>query len=418
MAKRVKFCTRCMNIIHKNDTKCTQCGYPVSKMQEEFDKQNPTSIMDEIKVINNSISKTREDVKKEKSKTPVVMHNDEEAVSTLQNQEAKTAVDEQADVKETVAAQQAAEGKADEVTEAASIAKEAQVTDKKAATLTAEAGEGSEAEESDAVTQEYEDIDMLNQDNMDISRVGTVTFETEPNKPKRHKHKKKVNKNDTPKYTVDKDGSYNIDTSDVTYLEGVEKPTSSIKKARGDFKQEKVEWWDIYKWADRMLAKRKIMKEVNKAARKTPEGIKRTSMILWCIFFGWLGIHNFYARNYKKGWTVVAFDVIMTPIMFIPVLYEFCGISIGGGLAFVVGAMWLLDLFGLITNRYKYRISKEEFISNLNVNTRAKLGKKYIDLDRVAFKAKEKARLEKYNKKREKKLQKKAEKAKRKLNKE
>ena len=60
------------------------------------------------------------------------------------------------------------------------------------------------------------------------------------------------------------------------------------------------------------------------------------------------------------------------------------------------------DLIDLIFNRYKYRISKEEFISNLNVATRAKLGKKYIALDRTVFKAKEQKRIDKMNKKKNK----------------
>lgn len=339
MAKRIRFCTRCMNIIKKNDAKCSKCGYSVKKMQEELEKK-------------------------------------EGVASQIYTASMKNETKEQEPVVEAV---------------------------KEETALTETQGQTLEEEGKTGTAQEYEEIDELTQDNMDMRKVGTVTFETEPNKPKRHKHKSKAKKEDKPKYTVDADGSYNIDTSDVTYLEGIEKPTSSVKQARGDVKQEKIEWWDIYKWADRMLAKRKIMKEVNKASHKIPEGIKRASMIAWCFFFGWLGIHNFYARNYKKGWTVVIFDVIIAPVIFIPVLYKYIGISIGGGLGFIVLAMWIMDLFALCFNKYKYRISKEEFISNLNVNTRAKIGKKYIALDKATFKAQEKARLEKlYNKKNKK----------------
>ena len=244
---------------------------------------------------------------------------------------------------------------------------------------------------------------------IDSSEIGVVNFEENPdnaslqNKPKRHKHKSKIKKEDQPKYTVDSDGSYNIDTSDVTYLEGIEAPTYSVRKARGDApKEEKLKWWEIYKWADRMLAKRKIMKEVRKASHKRPEGIKKSSMLLWCLFFGWLGIHNFYAKNNKKGWTIVIFDIIIGLVINIQPLYEFMGVFVGGGLGFVVLAMWLYDLCCLIIDKYRYRISKEEFISNLNVETRSKLGKKYVAFDRSVFKEKEKARLEKLNKKKEK----------------
>ena len=214
-------------------------------------------------------------------------------------------------------------------------------------------------------------------------------------KPKRHKHKQK-SVNEEPQYSVDKDGSYDINTDDVTFSKPA---TPSIKKARGDVKKEKIEWWEIYKWAEKILAKRKINKEVKKAATKIPEGISKTKMILWCIFFGWLGIHNFYAKNNKKGFVVLGGITISLTVISVPVLYEIMGIFVGGGLGFMVLALWITDLFGLCFNKYRYRISKEEFISNLNVETRAKLGNKYVDLDKVVFKAKEEKRLAKKNKK-------------------
>lgn len=364
MAKsRIKFCTRCMNIIRKNDEKCSKCGLSVKKMLQEVEKQEDSTAQifvgrsKEENIPSLPVEPSEENVR-------LVTQEVEEISSTGEVQEEK-----------------AQEEKAHE-------------------DVSADDGKTGTA-------QEYEDIDSLNQDNMDMKRVGTVTFESEPTKPKRHKHKSKARKEDKPKYTIDEDGNFNIDTSDVTYLEGVEKPTSSIKQARGELNKEKTEWWDIYKWADRMLAKRKIMKEVNKASRKTPEGINQMKAIAWCVFFGWLGAHNFYAKNNKKGWTVVALDVIMLLVFTIPGAVDVVGVSIGGGCGFVMFAMWLLDLFGLCTKRFKYRISKEEFISNLNVNTRAKLGKKYIDLDKATFKTKEKVRLEKLYKRKNKKKNKK-----------
>jgi len=235
--------------------------------------------------------------------------------------------------------------------------------------------------------------------------TGVVEFEKQP---KRHKHKSKRKNKEAPEYTVNEDGSYNIDTSDVTYFDN--ETTSSIRKARGDIKQEKIEWWEIYKWADRMLARRKINKEVKKASRKTPVGIKRGVMITLCALFGWMGAHNFYGGNKKKGWTIVAFDVIVLLVLNIPVLFEIMGIFVGGGLGFTIFALWFTDLFGLIFNKYSYEISKEEFISNLNVETRMKLRKKYVNLDKKVFKEKEIQRLEKKKIKKEKTLNKKKEK--------
>ena len=39
MAKRIIFCPRCMNIIHRKDEKCSSCGLEVSKMQEMKESQ-------------------------------------------------------------------------------------------------------------------------------------------------------------------------------------------------------------------------------------------------------------------------------------------------------------------------------------------------------------------------------------------
>ena len=116
-----------------------------------------------------------------------------------------------------------------------------------------------------------------------------------------------------------------------------------------------------------------------------------------------MGAHNFYAGNYKRGWTVLAFDVVVAVVLNVPVLYEIMGVFVGGGLGFVILCMWLKDIFNIVIDKYRYRISKEEFISNLNIETRAKLGKKYITFDRKAFKEKEEKRLKRYIKKQTKK---------------
>lgn len=369
MAKRIIFCPRCMNIIHRKDEKCSSCGLEVSKMQEMKESQeaqkNATKISGEENEVKENPVKDDASVEEEEVKQQGILVD----TSSILNGRNSTKADSSDSIKEFEAAME---------------------DDKKQ-----DLADGSEQNRAESY--------------IDSSEIGVVNFEENPdnaslkNKPKRHKHKSKIKKEDQPKYTVDSDGSYNIDTSDVTYLEGIEAPTYSVRKARGDApKEEKLKWWEIYKWADRMLAKRKIMKEVRKASHKRPEGINKSSMLLWCLFFGWLGIHNFYAKNNKKGWTIVIFDIIIGLVINIQPLYEFMGVFVGGGLGFVVLAMWLYDLCCLIIDKYRYRISKEEFISNLNVETRSKLGKKYVAFDRSVFKEKEKARLEKLNKKKEK----------------
>lgn len=353
-----KFCPKCMNIIRRKDVKCSKCGMLVSDMIKLREKELENKKVE----INNNKEKT---LKKEDSKSvvelkPVVTETDDGGAIVDTSKMFANSMNQEQTSKN--------------------------VEDSK-----------NENNKSDESNQEIE---------FDDEHVGSVVFE-EKNKPKRHKHKSKINKNDQPQFTVDEDGSYNIDTKDVTYLEGVNKPTSSIRKARGDIKEEKIEWWEIYKWADKMLARRKIKKEVNKAGNKIPKGINRGSLIAWCIFFGWLGIHNFKAGNKKKGWFIVISDLIIIPVINVPVLYKIMGVFVGGGLGFIVLSSWFLDLFALIFNKYKYRISKEEFISNLNIETRVKLNKKYVDFDKVIFKEKEEARLNKKVIKKQKKLDKK-----------
>lgn len=319
MAKRIKFCTRCMTIIRKNDERCSNCGLEVSKMIEETIKKEEQNQEEIEKVVEKKL---------EEYEQPKV---------------------EEVKVEET-------------------------------------------AKVEDVQTHESND------------NVEQVKAE-QPAKRKRHKHKpKQVSYEDRPQFTIDENGQFNIDTSDVTYLEGVDTKSYSVKKARGEAPvQEKLKWWEIYKWADRVLARRKINKEVNKASHKIPFAIHKAPMLIYAILFGWMGAHNFYAGNYKRGWTVLAFDVVVAVVLNVPVLYEIMGVFVGGGLGFVILCMWLKDIFNIVIDKYRYRISKEEFISNLNIETRAKLGKKYITFDRKAFKEKEEKRLKRYIKKQTKK---------------
>lgn len=319
MAKRIRFCPKCMNIIHKNDVVCSSCGLAVSEMQE------------------------------------------------LKNEQAKKnfkIAEEQLNKAETVS----------EETEQAVV--------------------------SDAQNEESESA------NENTNEVNEETTK----KSKRHKHKpKQIRKEDLPEYTVDENGEYNINTKDVTFLEDIDYKSYSAKQARGEKPaREKIEWWEIYKWADLMLARRKINKEVKKASYKMPYGVTRTGMLLWCIFLGWFGAHDFYAQNKKRGWTCIAFNIIVAIVINVPVLYKIMGIFVGGGLGFCLVVMWLGDLIAILMNRYQYRISKEEFISNMNVATRGKLAKRYWKLDRPTFLAKEQARInkivDKKNKKKQKKL--------------
>ena len=206
----------------------------------------------------------------------------------------------------------------------------------------------------------------------------------------KRKRRKKIET--TPQFELDENGEFDIDTSDVELvgeetgklIEERYKKTYSVKKARGDYRQPKIEWWEIYKLADRAFARRKIKKEVNKAAIKKPSFISKTKLLLLAIFLGWSGAHNFYAKNKTKGWVSVVTLILWVGVAALARHYLFFKrivVSVSGGAGFVNMFIWLGDIFNIIFNKFKYRIQKEAFIFGMNIETRAKLGEKYIDLE-------------------------------------
>jgi len=176
----------------------------------------------------------------------------------------------------------------------------------------------------------------------------------------------------------DVDGKIEIKTDDVTLLP----KTYSIKEARGDM-PEKPKWWEIYKRADQRLARRKIMKEVNREGREYPEGIKKWKLIIFCILLGYAGIYHFYAGNRKRGlWHlgIFIFALIVTNLPWKFMAEWGLDWFIGGFAGFVAVFWWFWDLINIVTNRYVFDESRDKFIAKLNYNTRSKLGKKYINV--------------------------------------
>ena len=307
---RVKFCPKCMNIIHKKDTECSNCGMLVSDMENE--------------------ERVEEKLKPQKKEKPVML--DENGNPLSKKEQRKKLKEKQIDFEEEFY----------------------------------ESDEESKSLELDnrvnAISEEGE-----NDENTSIASI---------EKPKRHKHKPK--KKEAPEFTVNETGEYEINTKDVTFFENNEE--YSIRKARGDYEPEKLKWWEIYKWADRMLARRKVKKQVNKASTVKPEYISKTKLLILCALFGWMGGHNLYAGNKAKGWTILGMFVVMLLVIYINPLAEIMGTFIGGGFGFAIMCMWFYDFFAICFNKYKYHVTKMQFIRKLNVETRAKLGKKYINM--------------------------------------
>lgn len=195
-----------------------------------------------------------------------------------------------------------------------------------------------------------------------------------------------------PKFEIDENGEFNIDTTDVELvgeargkiIEEQYKKNYSVKKARGDYREPKIKWWELYKLADRSFARRKIKKEVSKASKIKPENISKTKLLLLAIFLGFTGAQNFYAKNYKKGTVSIITLILWVGIVYFASFVPFFAsiqVSIGGGAGFVNLIMWASDIINIAFGSFKYRTQKEAFIFSMNIKTRAKLGEKWIDED-------------------------------------
>lgn len=203
---------------------------------------------------------------------------------------------------------------------------------------------------------------------------------------------KKRKKGDEFKFEIDENGEFNIDTKDVEiigedvskiYEERRKQKEYSIKKARGDYRPPKIKWWEIYKIADRTFARKKIKKEVSKAAKVKPDFISKAKLLTLAILFGWCGAHNFYAKNKKKGFTsliCISISILSMALSEVP-FFKMFELWLVGFTGFIVLVIWISDIVNIMFNKFNYRIQKDKFIAGLNIETRAKLGEKYIDLE-------------------------------------
>ncbi len=208
----------------------------------------------------------------------------------------------------------------------------------------------------------------------------TEENETENNETrKRHPHKKKQPAKEVIDAKVDENGEINVETKDVTFFEGATE-NYSVKAARGETKKQKPKWWEIYKWADIYLARKKINKEVNKAARVEPPFVNHWVLLTLAILFGYVGAHNYYAKNNRRGLFITISLILALIVVAVPVLRDNVGVSIGGGLGFVVLSCWIWDIVAIIWRRFKFRESRLQFICKLNLATREKLGEKYVNI--------------------------------------
>ena len=192
--------------------------------------------------------------------------------------------------------------------------------------------------------------------------------------------------------SVDANGKTDINVSDVSFFTEEEKRKNAGKKYK---MPEKLKWYDIFRWADRWLARRKVKRVVNKAATEIPERVNKWTMLSLCIFFGYMGAHSLYSRNWTRALVVMGSFVVTVVLCSIPQVQAYGMRSdsvmhiIIAPLALIFLITWIFDLVRIIFNRFRYRESRNKFIETLNFDTRAILGKRYIKKEIAEMKAQE-----------------------------
>ena len=114
------------------------------------------------------------------------------------------------------------------------------------------------------------------------------------------------------------------------------------------------------------IAKKEGKKEDVVYTDRLPEDVKKKTLLLYSIFLGLFGAHNYYVGKFKKA-------IFMTTIFVIHSLFAtLYSYKLGGSfisyfyttVAVIQGVsiiMWVLDVIYIIINRFKVPVYKEEF---------------------------------------------------------
>ena len=191
------------------------------------------------------------------------------------------------------------------------------------------------------------------------------------------------------------DNSVHINTKDSIYYTSGE---YSARKARGEYSPEKLKWWEIYKWADQTMTRRKINKIVNRNSNMPPNNLSIVNMILLTLLIGYTGLNHIYSKNYRRGIVMISLLTVSLTVIGLSdsvqvlksVIY-----SLGAFPGLIVLIMWIYDIFRVIFKKYVYKRSRLEYIKKLDIETRAKISKKYIDMSKFEEKSKRKSYVKK-----------------------
>ena len=97
-----------------------------------------------------------------------------------------------------------------------------------------------------------------------------------------------------------------------------------------------------------------------------PSDVKKKNLVLYCVFLGLFGAHNYYVGKFAKAIYMTATFVIFTlfqvlkslgvALSFVNYFYSFFAALEGLSIA-----LWILDLINICFNRFKVPVYKEEF---------------------------------------------------------
>ncbi len=92
-----------------------------------------------------------------------------------------------------------------------------------------------------------------------------------------------------------------------------------------------------------------------------PSDVSFIKLLLFCIFLGPLGAHNFYVGRYLKGSVLLTdFTILFFMVIFNSQLIEVGGEALVGTISTILGLimlMWFWDLFMIIVKKYKFPVA-------------------------------------------------------------
>lgn len=99
---------------------------------------------------------------------------------------------------------------------------------------------------------------------------------------------------------------------------------------------------------------------------RLPVDVKKKTLLLYAIFLGLFGAHNYYVGKFKRAIFMTSIFVIYTLFTVLKtykvggkfIEYFFTTVAIIQGVSII---LWVLDIIYIIINRFKVPVYKEEF---------------------------------------------------------